>query len=148
MTQTEQHQPSKFTQELSVTFLSKKTRYAKLNEDLIYECEPLGSNRFVVIPAGFESDGITSPKFLWSVYPPWGHAASRAAMLHDYGIFRWKSNDPHPNIPRRWDIDKEFYYALVACGVNKLSAYLMWCGVRIISVFKELGHKWHLRKTG
>lgn len=35
------------------------------------------------IPAGFTSDGASTPRLLWWLLPPWGQYA-RSAILHDY----------------------------------------------------------------
>src|SRR6056297_1245439 len=42
-----------------------------------------GSREFVV-PAGFISDGASTPRFLWWAFPPSYAPAARAAIVHDY----------------------------------------------------------------
>lgn len=47
-----------------------------------YYIGDLGSNKWVNVPAGYLTDGASSPKLLWSVVPPWG-AYGQAAVVHD-----------------------------------------------------------------
>jgi len=58
----------------------KWTRVAILDAELIYDSPEFG---LVQIPFGFESDGASVPKFLWSLYPPFG-AYLEAAVIHDW----------------------------------------------------------------
>lgn len=37
----------------------------------------------ITIPAGFETDGATVPRFLWSLFPP-TYRFFTAAIVHDY----------------------------------------------------------------
>lgn len=58
----------------------KSTKYFRVLKDITVE---LSSREIVTIPVGFETDGSTSPKFLWSLFPPLGKFLL-AALIHDY----------------------------------------------------------------
>ena len=80
----------------------------------------------ITVPAGFESDGASVPRFFWRVvFPPGDSQALRAAILHDY-IYR-----EQPEGWTRVDADNLFYDVLVADGVPKRRALLAYWGVRI-----------------
>jgi len=80
----------------------------------------------ITVPAGFESDGASVPRFFWRlVFPPGDADALRAAILHDY-IYR-----EHPAGWTRADADRLFYMILVADGVPKFRALLAYWGVRL-----------------
>ena len=87
--------------------------------------EPLRRNELTV-PAGFESDGASVPRFFWRiVFPPGDSQALRAAILHDY-IYR-----EHPAGWSRADADRLFFDVLTADGVPKTRAKLAYWGVRL-----------------
>lgn len=78
------------------------------------------------IPAGFQSDGASVPRFFWRVvFPPGDVHALAAAFLHDY-IYR-----THPTGWTRKAADDLFLETLIADGVPKRRAYLAYWGVRI-----------------
>ena len=80
----------------------------------------------ITVPAGFESDGASVPRFFWrAVFPPGDSQALRAAIIHDW-IYR-----EQPEGATRVDADKLFYTILVADGVPKYRALLAYWGVRL-----------------
>ena len=80
----------------------------------------------ISVPAGFESDGASVPRFFWRlVFPPGDSQALRAAILHDY-IYR-----EHPHGWTREDADKLFLTLLESDGVPRLRALLAYWGVRL-----------------
>ena len=80
----------------------------------------------ITVPAGFESDGASVPRFFWrAVFPPGDSQALRAAILHDW-IYR-----THPDGWTRSAADNLFYKVLTADGVPKARARLAYCGVRL-----------------
>ena len=80
----------------------------------------------ITVPAGFESDGASVPRFFWrAVFPPGDSQALRAAFLHDY-IYRKK-----PEGWTRAEADNLFYDVLVIEGVPKWRARLAYWGVRL-----------------
>ena len=88
------------------------------------------------IPAGFQSDGASVPRFFWRVvFPPGDVHALGAAFLHDY-IYR-----THPLGWTREAADKLFLDTLIADGVPKRRAFLAYVGVRLFgaSAWREGG---------
>ncbi len=87
--------------------------------------EPLHSLGLTV-PAGFESDGASVPRFFWRVvFPPGDNRALRAAFVHDF-IYR-----THPDGWTRADADDAFMGLLLDGGVPYMSSLLAYCGVRL-----------------
>lgn len=121
---------SKFTQSLRVEFSPTKYRYATLLEDLEWDVDEEGSGRKIRIPAGFTSDGVSSPKILWSFLPPWGHPSTRAALLHDYILDSMQDRDL---------ADSQFYLALLATGSGKRISYVVWAIVRSYTYYLKIG---------
>lgn len=76
----------------------------------------------ITIPIDFETDLASTPRFLWSIFPPFGRW-DEAAVLHDYLYSYHLLNS-------RAATDAAFYYAMLTCNVPKWRAYLMWLGVR------------------
>lgn len=78
------------------------------------------------IPSGFVSDGCSVPRFFWRVVFPKGDTrAMRAGFVHDY-IYR-----NHPEKWTREEADVNFLNILIADGINKVSAYIAFFGVRL-----------------
>lgn len=117
---------SRFTGPLRIELSETEQRHATLLEPLIWERDFKGSNDVVNVPIGFGSDGVTVPRIFWSILPPWGHPATRAAVLHDWLLTL--DGD-------RADADKQFFLALKAVGVNKFLANICYFGVRICSLY-------------
>ena len=126
---------SRFTGPLAVTFLSAQSGLASLDQPLVWEVGEEGSGEEVIIPPGFVTDGVTSPRLVWWLIPPWGHPGARAAMLHDFGLGLIKAGAPHRHMPTRRAVDDEFHLALLACGVSPVIALSMWAGVRLWSLW-------------
>ena len=120
---------SKFTGPLMVAYGSD--RWAKLLEDLVWELDEEGSQRLVIVPSGFWSDGVSLPWFCWWFMPPWGDAGTRAAILHDYLIEMVHKGTPVGDIDTRAKADRQFYLALLALKVPGWRASLCWFGVRL-----------------
>ena len=78
------------------------------------------------IPAGFESDGASVPRFFWRcVFPPGEPRALLAAFVHDY-IYR-----THPAGWDKHEADYTFYLLLRDQGISPVSAYLAYLGVKL-----------------
>ena len=77
------------------------------------------------IPAGFESDGASVPRFFWRcVFPPGEPRALLAAFVHDY-IYQ-----THPAGWSKQEADYTFYLLLKDQGISPVSAYLAYLGVK------------------
>lgn len=128
---------SEFTEELKIELQhAKKGIKFKLLEPLTWHVGHEDSPYTITIPRGFCADGITVPRPLWGVIPPVGHPAVRASVLHDYLIKMFRSGFPHPLMMNRRAIDNEFFEALIACGLNRTWAYIMYLGVRAVAIVK------------
>jgi len=82
----------------------------------------LNGSFLCVIEAGYVSDGLSRP---WWVFWKWGRWTAKyqaAALLHDHLL----DTSPHP----KWVIDWLFMGALRAAGVSALEAGIFWLGVR------------------
>lgn len=116
-------------------------------DELKLKIERIGEKQSVVlenvtlfgseIPAGFQTDGVTSPRLFWSfVVSPYGLGLF-AAVKHDFLL----SNADKFNAKRRKDIDRQFYHDLIDSGFSPFRACLAWVGVRIWSKFFILREK-------
>ena len=86
----------------------------------------------LVVPAGFESDGASVPRFFWrAVFPPGDSQALRAAILHDF-IYRER-----PDGWTRAAADNLFLEVMLADGVPEFRARLAYAGVRLFG-----GNSW------
>jgi hypothetical protein len=74
------------------------------------------------IPMGYETDFASVPRLFWSIIPTIGKH-SIAALVHDYLYDN--------RIGSRREADRLFLELMLQYNVNKLSAYIMYAGVRI-----------------
>ena len=82
--------------------------------------------RTLIVPAGFESDGASVPRFLWgAVFPRDDRQALFGALVHDY-CYR-----THPVAWTRSGADTAFYDLMRAGGVPYLRAQKAYWGVRL-----------------
>lgn len=124
---------SSFTGDLTVTQLSGKPgawRLWRLEQALIYERD----GRYVMVDAGFITDGPSIPRIFWAVLPVWA-SWSRAGVVHDYLCCLIAMGRPHREAPTRRDADGIFHEAMVACGTGILPRTLLYIGVRIGTIF-------------
>lgn len=113
----------------------------RLCETYVYTWEAEGAIWRIVIPEGFEYDGASVPRLLWSIVGVSRDGLHRAAALvHDW-IYRhggilpdasfWKDNHSIECFPwRRHQADKLFANILALSGVSRLKRRLMYLGVR------------------
>jgi hypothetical protein len=83
----------------------------------------------VTVPAGFRTDGASIPRALWWLEPPWGRAAA-AAVVHDRLYALRRAGTPHAAAMTRRQCDALFHAALLASGVPRPVAWLLWAAVR------------------
>ena len=80
----------------------------------------------LVVPAGFECDGASVPRFLWGSVSPQIHPCTlRGAVAHDY-LYRHQS----PGWTRKM-ADKLFYDLIREDGLPRMRAKKAYWGVRI-----------------
>lgn len=86
------------------------------------------------VPAGFISNGASSPRVLWSIISP----ATRyfeASVLHDYLLYVRKRN---PEIVPLSLCNKRFYLCAKDHGANPLVAYIAYKLVSAYTHIKEV----------
>jgi hypothetical protein len=120
---------SRFTDALTVREFDVDHGIWELREPLVWEVGHEGSGVEIRVPTGFCTDGASIPWPLSIVMNRWGRWR-RAACLHDYMLEQIKGETPHPNAPTRKDADREFYEALLASGVWRVTAFVFWAAVR------------------
>lgn len=78
--------------------------------------------RNIVVPAGFETDFASVPRWplTFALLGSYGHAA---AVIHDYLYDTGELS--------RKDADRAFHEALRSSGIARWRAWIMWAGVRI-----------------
>ncbi len=102
---------------LSVTTIDG--RHVRLLESLVYETE---TGELIIVPAGAESDGCSTPQTIWNLLPPFG-TYWLAAVLHDY-LYRQTAR-PKP------ECDLLFLEAMASLGVDLLTRETIYEGVRL-----------------
>lgn len=121
---------SAFTGELTITSLDADCTRWRLEEPLSYEVGFLGSGRRITVPEGYETDGASIPRWLWSILPAWGRY-SRAALVHDYLYDCLIAGVPHKEARTRAAADEVFLEAMLVSDVSRLVAHMMWACVRL-----------------
>jgi hypothetical protein len=97
----------------------KFTRVAILDDDLCYQSDIAGD---VIVPLGFASDGASVPRFLWSMFPPFGKYLE-AAFVHDWFCVTHAVDSV--------TAAKVFREAMEVCGVGKWRRNKMYWAVRL-----------------
>lgn len=90
----------------------------------------------ITVPKGFECDGASVPRILWSTVSPTIHPVTiAAAILHDF-LYR-----NHKTGLLRDAADAVFYMVSRADGLSLWRAVLAWLGVRLFGgkAWKEGG---------
>lgn len=102
-----------------------------------------GSSRFVVVPAGFLSDGASVPKILQFLVSTMGRH-SQAAVLHDFLTEDYSilvrdhpDKEPYRLFVNRRTIDKIFYESLEVLKVPWIQRVLIRAGVDFYRFFKR-----------
>jgi len=97
--------------------------------DVLTLVEPLQiewRGRILTVPEGFESDGASVPRILWStVSPRVDPVTLRGAVAHDFLYRR------HPAGWTRCEADALFREIIQADGAGSLRAWKAWLGVRL-----------------
>ena len=116
--------------QLSYIYSYRSRRYWRLLSDIEIE---LSNGQPVVIKAGYYTDLSSSPKWLWSMFPPFGDFLL-AALIHD-----WLYSN---NIGSREDADLEMFYLSQAVNGNELDNVIRYNAVRCF------GKSWWDRAAG
>ena len=109
-------------------------RHWRLVESFAISLPTSVANRPIVVPKNFVTDFASVPRYLWSLYPPWGRYG-KAAIIHDYlysaGCFS------------RAHCDRIFLLVMQQCGTGTLNAYLLFHFVRLGG-----WRAWHAHRRG
>lgn len=126
-----------FTDPLDVRLLDAERRgrvVVKTLAPFTYHVGRKGSADRITVPAGFETDFASTPRWSWPLVPPLGRYA-RAAALHDY-LYETQTRP-------RAEADRIFAEAM---GVARVPAALrigMWAAVRLFG-----GRAWRKESGG
>lgn len=107
-------------------FRGKTDRFRLIDDCLVNVYVPL--LQYCVqftIPAGFLTDGVSSPQWLWPLFPPHGLAFNPAAV-HGY-LYEYR-----PHFLDRKLCDQIFLGLMLHAGVPKLQAQVMYAYVRAV----------------
>jgi hypothetical protein len=96
-------------------------RQWKLAQGFRYDTDRLAAGA-IYVPAGFETDFASVPRFFWRLFPPTG-PYGKAAVIHDY-LYR-KSGVP------RDLADTIFYEAMEELGVGWFTRHTIYRAVRV-----------------
>lgn len=98
----------------------EKGKVIKLLEPLVINVK----GKEYTVPAGYASDGCSTPRCLWSlVSPAIDNRTIRGAVGHD-----WLYEN---HVCTRYEADNWFYSTMVEDGFPRFKAALAWTGVRI-----------------
>jgi hypothetical protein len=78
--------------------------------------------RVIKIPTGCETDFASIPRVLWNILPPTGRYG-KAAVVHDF-LYRTPGQATRPQA------DRVFLEGMEALGVNRITRWTMFAGVR------------------
>jgi hypothetical protein len=96
----------------------------RLLEDFSYSTDDGATIR---VPAGFITDLASIPRVLWRLLPPIGRY-NRAAVIHD---FLYAQHRGGSDAITREQADGILYEAMTDSGVDPVTRWLVWAGVRI-----------------
>ena len=103
-------------------------RLVRLTDDVIFL-----SSRYpgeFVARAGFETNLASIPRGLWNIFPPTGEY-DIAAVIHDAAYNQFLRTKDGARIHTVKHVaDNLFHEALLACGVGKIKAKMMYLGVK------------------
>lgn len=104
----------------SAKFESGDGRNIALSDPLIFDSLERGAT--TTVPAGFQSDGASTPRLVWQIVPPFG-AYWRGAVLHD-----WLYRETY--LPREF-CDGVFLEAMVSLGVSPVERTAIYDALRL-----------------
>lgn len=137
---------TKFNSELHISYSKRASDvlgrdYWVVRESFVYYIGAMDSNKFVIVPKGFLTDGATVPWLLRLLVPRMGRL-SQAAVLHDYLTETYYVKDVSSqgirNLPiTRKKIDEIFYEALRVLEVPKIQIVTIRLGLSIFRFFRR-----------
>lgn len=111
--------------------------YRIVTKSFSYDIGHKGSNRQVIIPQGFLTDGASIPKVLSKFIPPWGKYGA-AAIVHDYLCETLQIVDQgQPRLISRKEADKIFLEAMGVLKVPLCIRLSFYLAVRLWAIYKK-----------
>lgn len=128
----------KLKKTIPLTFISGK--YWELSDDLQHT---LHNGFEIIIPKGFKTDLSSTPKFLWTVLPPYGNFLL-GAIVHDWLYVSDFQRKKIGTKRAREFADKEMYLISQELNGNKLDNWLRWKGVRLFGgkIYNKYSKEW------
>ena len=102
----------------------------KLKAPLVFEVSQVGSDKEIIVPENFVTDGASITPFLKVFLAVWG-TYGRAAALHDYLYVKLRNKDPDKYAVNRKQADAIFLSAMSACNTSLVTRYTLWIAVRL-----------------
>lgn len=124
---------SSFTTPLKLEFGDGKTW--KVTEEFIYRIGDENSPNLIHVPAGFETDFASVPRFFWRILPPTGEYG-KAAVVHDYLY----ATHQESGITKK-DVDKIFLEAMGVLGVDEWKRQSMYWAVKLFGFAAWRSHE-------
>lgn len=112
---------SNFTSQLEITPHEDGNRWCLLRE-FTYHLGRDDSGITITVPRGFITDFASTPRFVWSLFPPWGKHG-KAAVLHDWLY-------AHRLLSRAM-ADAAFLEAMGVLGVSRFKRWTIYSAVRL-----------------
>lgn len=106
-------------QQIDLAIRTRDGRNGKSLEPLVYVTL---DGETLIVPMGSGSDGASTPRFIWTIIPPFG-VYWLAAFLHDW-LYRYSK------LPR-WRCDQLLYEAMRSLGVEHAEAWAIYEGVHL-----------------
>lgn len=122
---------SSFTTPARVELLDN-FKFRLLEPFQFYAGNELNPDFVITVPAGFETDLTSSPRWLWPFVPPHGKSA-KAAILHDYLLTQCTAEETGEGLSR-YGADRIFLAGLIVLGYSELHALTLYRGVRLHSI--------------
>lgn len=114
------HKKSIFKQPVSLNFIKANT--FQLTKDFEYHVGSFPSRDIIIVPKGFVTDLASSPRLLWSIFPPTG-SYGKASIIHDFLLEEGRR-------PKK-ECDKIFLEAMKIDNVPFFTRIIIYISVRI-----------------
>lgn len=120
--------------------VSKETGkdYWRVTEAFKFYMDDPTEEKWVLIPAGYLTDGATVPRIFWELLPPWG-AYGQAAIVHDWLCEHLTVEIKGVVTPiTRAQADKAFKQGMIALDVPSWKRNIMYIAVRVYAKLKGI----------
>lgn len=115
--------------------------YWTIQAPLQFDIGELGSNRCVIVTAGYVTDFNSVPRGLWNIFPPTRYGKS--SIIHDYlcdgGVITgFIGGFTYTTVPQYAETDAIYKEALEVEGCPFWKRNMMWMGVRANHLTKPI----------